>query len=204
MPRQRRVYEPGLSLHVIQRGNNGADIFAATADYLRLLALIGAASRRERVDVHAFVLMTTHFHLLVTPHDENTLARFTQRVDGQFAQYYNRQYGRIGTFWNGRYRGITIRDERQWLTCLRYIEQNPVRAHMVETPDRYRWSSYKAHAWGESWPAWLKPHRCYLQLGPDPVARQAAYRAICGIPLGDNELRIQRNPPRRNVVEGRR
>src|SRR5947207_1177258 len=117
MPRQRRVYEPGLSLHVIQRGNNGGDIFAATADYLRRLTLIGDASRRERVDIHGFVLMTTHFHLLVTTQGEKTLARFMQRVNGQYAQYYNRQHGRIGTVWNGRYRGILIRDERQWLTC---------------------------------------------------------------------------------------
>src|SRR5438045_7710422 len=156
MPRQRRVYEPGLSLHVIQRGNNGGDIFAATADYLRLLTLIGDASRRERVDIHGFVLMTTHFHLLVTTQGEKTLARFMQRVNGQYAQYYNRQHGRIGTVWNGRYRGILMRDERQWLTCLRYIDQNPVRAHMVETADRYRWSSYLAHASGGSWPGWAQ------------------------------------------------
>jgi putative transposase len=200
MPRQRRVYEPGLSHHVIQRGNNRGDIFVATADYWRLLTLVGAASRREQVDVHGFVLMTNHFHLLVTPQGKNALPRFMQRVDSLFAQYYNREYARIGTFWNGRYNGIPIGDERQWLTCLRYIEQNPVRAHMVEAPDRYQWSSYKAHAAGATWPSWLKPHRCYLQLGPNPVARQAAYRAICDIRLSDNELRILRRPPRRDIV----
>ncbi len=205
MPRQPRVYEPGISLHVIQRGNNGSAIFAENVDYWRLLALMRSASRIEEVHVHGFVLMTTHFHLLVTPQREQALARFMQRVDGEYAQYYNRQYGRMGTIWNGRYRGFSIRDERRWLTCLRYIEQNPVRAQMVPSPDCYVWSSYKTHGYGETCP-WLKDHDCYLRLGPTSAARQVAYRAICGIPLTDSELKLQRKPPRNkssgDLVEG--
>jgi putative transposase len=196
MPRQPRVYEPGVSLHVIQRGNNRAAIFEEISDYCRLLDLIRDACRRERVDVHAFVLMTTHFHLIVTPHHERALPRFMQWVNGQYTQYYNRQHGRIGTLWNGRYRGIHLRDERYWLTCLRYIEQNPVRAQIVLKAQSYRWSSYRIHACGDPC-RWLRLHDCYLRLGPTPVERQAAYRAICGIPLTENELKLQRCPPRR-------
>jgi putative transposase len=153
------------------------------------------ASRRERVDVHAFVLMTTHFHLLVTPQYERALARFMQRVNGQYARYFNRQHGRIGTLWNGRYRGIHIWDERYLLTCLRYIEQNPVRAQIVLRPELYPWSSYRVHAAGEPCD-WLVLHDCYLRLGPTPAARQTAYRAICGIPLTESELKLHRKPPR--------
>jgi REP-associated tyrosine transposase len=196
MPRQPRVYEPGLSLHVIQRGNNRGGVFAENTDYCRLLALMRKASCRDGVDVHAFVLMTTHFHLLVTPQHEWSLARFMQCIDGEYAQYFNRRHGRIGTLWNERYRGIHIRDEQYWLTCLRYIEQNPVRAKIVLKPEVYPWSSYRFHAGGDSC-SWLKSHDCYLRLGPNPAARQAAYRAICGIPLTESELKLQRDPPRR-------
>jgi putative transposase len=95
-------------------------------------------------------------------------------------RYYNRKHDRIGTIWNGRYKAIPILDERYWLTCLRYIEQNPVRAHIVADPGDYRWSTYGIHALGR--PAgWIVLHDAYLALGADPGQRQEAYRAICGV-----------------------
>jgi len=110
-----------------------------------------------------------------------------KQVGEEYVRYFNRKYDRIGTLWTGRYRGIDIGDEKYWLTCLRYVEQNAWRAGMVSSPDAYPWSSYRVHAFGES-SDWLELHHVYLALGRTPEDRQRAYRAICGIPLADDEL----------------
>jgi putative transposase len=121
----------GLSVHVIQRGNNRGTIFALQNDYENFLELLRRASRDYAVFVHAFVLMTTHFHLIATPTSEDGLPKMMKALDGGYVRYYNKRQQRVGTLWNGRYRGLLIDDERYWLTCLRYVEQNPVRAVMV-------------------------------------------------------------------------
>lgn len=197
MPRQPRIFIPGLSLHVIQRGNNRIQIFHTATDYEWFLALIRSAAADHGVDIHGYVLMTTHYHLIATPGHERALSLTMHEVDGMYAKYFNREHARIGTLWNGRYRGLAIRDERYWLTCLRYIEQNPVRAHMVSSPEAYRWSSYHVHASGAP-SDWLAPHHLYLSLGPTPEHRQAAYKALCATPLIEAELAPlrQQRPPR--------
>ena len=81
-----------------------------------------------RLRVHGYALMDTHYHLLVTPPDPVCLPATMKELGGRYVRYFNRRYERIGTLWNGRYRDLLIHDERYWLTCLRYIEQNPVRA----------------------------------------------------------------------------
>src|SRR5262249_39252893 len=103
---------------------------------------------------------------------------------------FNRKYARTGTLWNARYRSSVIETETYWLTCLRYIERNPVRSAIVDSPADYQWSSYRAHALGE-WPAWLTPHRTYLALGRTRLARQAPYRPICGAPDPDDALLLR-------------
>jgi putative transposase len=188
MPRRPRIYIPGISVHVIQRGDNGAAIVGGRADYRRLLALLKEATTHHGVDVHGFVIMTTHYHLLVTPQHENALPRAMKDVNGQYAQYFNRKYGRMGTMWNGPYRALSISDDMYLLTCLRYIEQNPVRAGMVTAPDAYAWSSYRVNGMGE-YDDWLVQHDVYKRLGSCPAERIAAYRTICGIPVTEGELK---------------
>ena len=104
--------------------------------------------------------MTNHFHLMVTPSSAGSLPKMMKAADGGYVRYYNRRQQRLGTLWNGRYRGLLIEDERYWLTCLRYVEQNPVRARMVAAPEEYVWSSHAAHTFGR-WPQWLTPHPTY-------------------------------------------
>jgi len=191
MARRRRLYVAGLSLHVIQRGNNRMPIFQRDTDYEVFLALLRRGVRQHPVALHAFVLMPNHFHLLVTPTTADGLPAFMKALDGTYVVYYNRRHQRIGTLWNGRYRGILIEDERYWLTCLRYIEQNPVRAGIVRQPDVYRWSSYQAHAFGR-WPEWLTPHDIYQSLGNTTQGRELAYRHLSGLPLPDDHLSILR------------
>ena len=187
MARQRRIFVPGLSLHVIQRGVNRTAVFHHEIDYASFLAFLAEAAGRHGVAVHAYVLMTNHFHLIATPSDALALPRAMKELGARYVPYYNRQHNRIGTLWNGRYRGLTIDSRTYWLTCLRYIEQNPVRAGMTLTPGEYRWSSYAAHAHGE-WPEWLSPHAVYVSLGSTSAERQAAYREICGPMLTADQL----------------
>ena len=178
MARKRRVFVPHGSVHVIQRGNNRGAIFGDHRDYAHFLDLLKLAASYHAFDVHGFALMTTHVHLLATPQNAAALSRTMKDCCGQYAQNFNRAYSRIGTAWNGRYKDIHVDDERQWLTCLRYIERNPLEAGMVTDPGDYMWSSYRTHAFGEEC-SWLTPHPLYLALGPTPELRQAGYRAIC-------------------------
>ena len=182
MSRPRRVFRSGVSLHVIQRGNNRSSIFGPHNDYEQFLERLRRTSQKCGVDVHGFVLMTTHYHLIVTPAAEGNLPRMMKALDGGYVRYFNKREQRIGTLWNGRYRGLLIEDERYWLTCLRYVEQNPVRAGMVEAPGDYAWSSYAAHAFGK-WPTWLTPHCIYQSLGRTDSERQRVYRLLCGEPV---------------------
>jgi REP-associated tyrosine transposase len=195
----RRVYLPDISLHVIRRGNNRCAIVRDDDDHTALLRIFKQASSEFDVSVHAFVFMTTHYHLIVTPQREYALPQMMKAVGEQYVRYYNGRYDRIGTLWAGRYKPFFLLDERYWLTCLRYVEQNPWRANMVTASELYRWSSYRVHALGEP-SDWLVPHPIYLALGATPAERQRAYRAICGVKLTDDELAEQRHRRRRAIV----
>ena len=196
MPRPPRIYIPDVSVHVFQRGINHGTIVRDECDHEELLRLIVKATADRGVLVHAFALMTTHYHLIVTPPAEGVLARTMQEIGFRYTRHCNRKYGRIGTIWNDRYNGILLDDERYWYNCLRYVELNPFAAHMVSAPEDYRWSSYRVHAFGEPC-AWLTPHPLYLALGPTAETRQMAYRAMCAVPLTESEVTLQRRPPLR-------
>ena len=178
MPRPRRVYIPGLSVHAFQRGLNRRTVVHDESDYAYLLAQIAEAAIDGGIDVHGFSLMTTHFHVVVTPKHPRGLPDAMHDIDGQYSRYYNRKYNRIGHLWNGPYGATIIEDERQWLTCLRYVDLNAVHAQVVKNPAADPWSSYRVHALGEPC-EWLVEHPVYTGLGPTPGERQAAYRAIC-------------------------
>jgi putative transposase len=176
MARRKRVFVPGAAVHVFQRGNNRGPIFHDTEDRHVFLAYLSLAAQRG-TPVHSYCLMTTHYHLLVTPDHDRALPGTIKRLGERYVQFYNRKHARTGSLWDGRYQGEIVADERYLFTCLRYIEQNPVKAGMVARAEDYRWSSYRVHAFGEPSP-WLVPHPLYLALGPTPEARQAAYRAL--------------------------
>jgi len=191
-----RIYTPDVSIHVIRRGNNRGVVFRDDDDRHMFLHVLQDGAEDYRVSVHGFVLMDTHYHLLVTPQTEFSIPDMMKELGERYVRYYNRKHDRIGTAWAGRYRAIPMKDERQWLTCLRYIEQNPWRAKMVDTPELYRWSSCRVHTLGETL-SWLVPHHLYLALGPTPAQRQEAYRVICGVSLTDEELvRLRHLKPR--------
>lgn len=177
MPRKARIRCGGIPHHIIQRGNNRASCFFADEDYRFYLENLAEGARRYECEVHAYVLMTNHVHLLVTPGDEEGLSRMMRHLGSRYVQYVNHIYRRNGRLWEGRYKSSLIDTDRYLLTCYRYVELNPVRAGKVESPDEYEWSSYGAHTHGRP-DALLRDHPSYLALGKDSPARQQAYRDL--------------------------
>jgi putative transposase len=177
MPRRARVTLPGIPLHIIQRGNNRQPCFFADEDYRFYLDWLGEYAEKTGCRIHAYVLMTNHVHLLLSGDEAESTGRLMKALGQRYVQYVNRTYRRSGTLWEGRYRSCLTQQETYLLTCMRYIELNPVRADMVSHPGEYRWSSYRANAQGES-DTLISPHPGYVALGSDPEVRLAAYREL--------------------------
>jgi putative transposase len=187
MPRLPRYVLPGYPYHIIQRGNNRCPIFGADEDYTYFMRIRSEACRQHGCLIHAYVLMTNHAHLAITPQKENSLAKVLQSVGRRYVQYFNISYQRTGTLWNGRYKAAVIDSDLYLLACYRYIELNPVRANMVAHPGDYRWSSYAANALGESDPL-VTPHLLYQALGTCASKRQAGYQRTFQDHIDNNTL----------------
>lgn len=177
MPRLPRLKLPNTPLHIIQRGNNRNACFGADEDYRFYLDNLTEISAKVGVAVHAYVLMTNHVHLLVTPQDAEGASQLMKRLGQRYVQYFNRAYHRTGTLWEGRFRSCVVGEEDYFMGCHRYIEMNPVRAEMVAHPGEYRWSSYGVNARGESGTL-IRPHALYLGLGLNDEERLEAYRNL--------------------------
>ena len=178
MPRLPRFVAPGVPQHVIQRGNNRGVMFATTSDYQLFHECLVRACTEHRCRVHAYVFMTNHVHLLVTPPSASALALVMQDVGRRYVRRFNDTYGRTGTLWEGRYRATHVETDRYFLTCQRYIELNPVRAGLASKPGDYAWSSYRVNA-HRGRDALVSRHECYIALGATADERRRAYRAIC-------------------------
>ncbi len=177
MARLPRLTVTGLPHHVILRGNNRQDIFRVAADYQRMLDLLFEQSRVHKLDLHAYVLMSNHLHLLLTPQQDQGLPKMMQAVGRSYVQGFNKVHARTGTLWEGRYRSTLIQTDRYLLACMAYIDLNPVRAHMVAQPEDYAWSSYGHYA-GHRTDRLITPHPLFWGLGNTPFAREAAYAEL--------------------------
>lgn len=189
MARLPRICLPGIPQHIIQRGNNRQVCFASEEDFAAYAHWLNAYSHKHRVAIHAWVFMTNHVHLLVTPETENGISRLMQTLGRHYVRYYNYTYRRTGTLWEGRFKSCVVDAENYLLTCQRYIELNPVRAGMVAAPGDYAWSSFRANGLGRELQLW-RPHPVYLALGNTPSERATAYRELFVGQL-DSELLAQ-------------
>jgi putative transposase len=140
--------------------------------------------------------MTNHVHLLVTPQAARALSRMMQRLGQRYVQQLNGRHRRTGTLWEGRYKATVVDSDEYVLRCYRYIELNPVRAGMQQSPATYRWSSYRHNALGEVQDGVI-PHETYRSLGQSPQARQRAYRVLVDDGLSQIELREIRHATQR-------
>ena len=203
MARTLRLQNAGLTQHVIQRGNNRIDIFRSESDFEFFLAALGARCTRYLLDVHAYALMTNHFHLLVTPQTTTSLSHTMRAIGPKYVRYFNRKYSRTGTLYDGRYRSCVVDNESYWYTCMRYVELNPLRAGLVSRADAYRWSSHSANAFGMP-DKLIVPHPLYTSLGQSPQLRQQAWRELCQEVLTEDQLVEIRSVSHRGGVLGAR
>jgi putative transposase len=183
MPRQPRYRIPGFPQHVVQRGNDRQATFFAPADYVLYKQHLLHAARAHDCAIHAYVLMTNHVHLLVTPGREDSIPRLMQALGRRYVRHVNQAYDRTGTLWEGRYKACLVQADRHFLACQRYIELNPVRAGMVGDPGGYRYSSYRHNALGEA-DSLITVHATYADLGRDQLTRCANYRAMVEAGIG--------------------
>jgi putative transposase len=161
----------------VQRGHNREACFFTDEDYCVYRDWLAEALKKSGCVLHAYVLMTNHVHLLLTPPSSAAVSQLVMSLGRRYVQYINKTYKRTGTLWDSRYKSSLVHADEYLLLCQRYIELNPVRAGMVDDPVRYRWSSYRANGLGQA-DALLTPHGVYLGLDEDKDQRQAAYRAL--------------------------
>jgi putative transposase len=174
MARLPRLDAPGIPQHVIVRGVNRQPCFFADRDYAAYLNDLRLAATQCDCAVHAYVLMTNHVHLLTTGHAPGSVSRMMQSVGRRYVRRLNTTCGRTGTLFEGRFRASLVQSEDYLLTCMRYIDRNPVRAAMVKRPASYRWSSFRANA-ALVQDVLVTAHAEYLALGETPAQRAAAY-----------------------------
>jgi len=140
MARLHRIDIPDIAQHVIVRGVDRQPCFFADADYESYLAILRASAASSDCAIHAFVLMTNHVHLLLSGNVAGAVSATMHRAGLRYVGHVNRRHGRTGTLFEGRFRSSLVQTERYLLTCMRYIELNPVRACMVARPGDYRGS----------------------------------------------------------------
>lgn len=177
MPRQPRYFIPDIPQHVIQRGVDRQAVFFEPDDYKLYLHSLGEAAKRYQCQIHAYVLMTNHTHLLVTPDNDRSVPLVMQAMGRGYVQTLNKKYNRTGTLWEGRYKASLVQDDGYLLACQKYIELNPVRAGLVTTPEDYPYSSYAHNALGNV-DSLLTPHDVYESLACTAEERWAAYRRL--------------------------
>jgi putative transposase len=187
MARLPRVCLPGIPLHVIQRGNNRQVCFGSDEDLAAYAHWLEEYARKLAVAIHAWVFMTNHVHLLLTPSTGSGVSELMRALGRRYVRYFNYSYKRSGTLWEGRFRSCVIDADNYLLLCQRYIELNPVRAGMVASPDEYHWSSYRANGLGRPAALWT-PHPVYLSLGVTIAERAGAYRRLFRGQMDEGDL----------------
>jgi putative transposase len=201
MARLPRICLPGIPQHVIQRGNNRQVCFASEEDFAAYAHWLGECAQKHRIAIHAWVFMTNHVHLLVTPETEMGISKMMQALGRHYVRYFNYTYKRTGTLWEGRFKSCVVDAENYLLHCQRYIELNPVRAGMVEAPCDYVWSSFRANGLGHKIKLW-HPHPIYQSLGRTDVERASAYRELFASQLDPDILTRIRHASNQGMVLG--
>lgn len=196
-----RLALPGLPQHIVIRGINGQTIFRSDHDHRIFLGYLAAAKEKFHCSLHAYVLMPNHIHLLVTPSCSNGVGKLVQLVARQYVQYFNQQYHRTGTLWEGRYKSALVDSASYSIDVYRYIEQNPVRSGLVKHPDDFFWSSYQ-HNIGKAVDKLISPCEAYLNLGDTVDQQQKNYDVLMHRPIELATLGVIRLETNRSRVFG--
>ena len=147
MPRKARVVMAGVPHHITQRGNNKMDLFYSDEDRLKYLAYIWYYCDKYDLDIWAYCLMSNHVHYIGVPQKEDAMAQVFRVAHMRYTQDHNEKTGHVGHLWQSRYFSCPL-DDVHTIAAVRYVQNNPVRAGLVASPDDYMWSSCRAHLKG--------------------------------------------------------
>jgi len=142
MARKKRVWYPGATYHVMNRGNRRTPIFSDHEDYLAFLKYVQKVQEKYPFKLHGICLMPNHYHMAIETISDD-LGKIIQSISSIYAGYYNYRHNLSGHLFQGRYTACLINDERYFLEVSRYIHLNPVKANLVQSPEDYLYSSYR-------------------------------------------------------------
>ncbi len=177
MARLPRIVIPNQPLHIIHRGNNRQNIFKSEDDMVRIKEDIKHSLSKSNCSLHAYVIMTNHLHLLITPDSKEQLAIFMQSMANRYVRYFNAIHHRTGTIWEGRFKSCLVDSEHYLFTLYKYIEMNPIKANMVKDIADYQWSSYQHNALGQT-DSLITEHPLYKDLGTNTKQRYESYKEM--------------------------
>ena len=197
MSRPERIEFDGAYYHVMNRGRRRENIFHDDVYYQMFIQTLEEAALRFNIEVHAYCLMTNHYHLLLkTP--EGNLQRAMRHIGGVYTQRYNRLKGCDGSLFRGRYKSILVDCDEYLLHVSKYIHLNPIEAKLVDALDEYQWSSYPAYVGKRKTENWLYTKDVYDQLAFKRM-RAKRYRIYVEERGNDDEIVMfygkQRTPP---------
>lgn len=179
MARPLRLEYAGAIYHVFSRGNRREPVYLDDQDFAGFVDLLGEVCARFNWVVHAYCLMTNHYHLLVETPDAN-LSRGMRQLNGEHTQRFNRRHRRVGHVFQGRYKAILVQRGEYLLELTRYVVLNPVKARMVGEAGEWAWSSFNSQTGREPVPDWLDVEWLLGQFGArrrDAVRRYVEFVA---------------------------
>jgi len=177
MSRPLRITYPGAFYHVTSRGNEKKDVFKSQRDRQKFLDYLSSATQRYGAIVHAYCLLSNHYHLLLeTP--AGNLSQIMQHINGAYTTYFNVKRKRSGHLFQGRFKAILVEADEYATELSRYIHLNPVRAGMVARPEEYRWSSYRSYTGQNAAPEWLMMGMILGYFGKGSKEAVKKYRAF--------------------------
>ncbi len=189
MGRENRVHYPGLVLHVINRGNNRHAVFLEPDDQKHYLGCLYHYKKKYGFDLFAFCLMTNHVHLLIRV-GEKSISKIMQSIAVGYSRWYNYKYRSSGHVWQGRFGTTIVGDHEYLLTAMQYIEENPVRAGMVQDVASYLFSSYKLNVRGDDSKLIDRDkNEAFLALGSSDAERSLVYRKRMALRLQEDSLK---------------
>jgi putative transposase len=182
MPRTIRACFGGHVYHVLNRGNGQADVFHSLEDFASFVGLMQEANQKVSMRLVGYCLMMNHFHLMLWPHEDGDISRWMQWLMTTHVRKYHLKYQTSGHVWQGRYKSFMVNEEEHYLTVLRYIERNPIRAGLVTRCEDWEWSSFQPTV--RSGPAGL--------LSDGPVAKPPHwYQIVNGVESNEELKRIR-------------
>lgn len=185
MARPLRIEFDGAFYHITARGNERRDIFKSIKDRTQFLSYLESATERYDAAIHAYCLMTNHYHLLLETPSGN-LSQIMRHINGAYTMYFNTKRKRAGHLFQGRYKAILVEADAYAKELSRYVHLNPVRAGIVRTPGEYRWSSYPGYIGKEKPPGWLSRELVLDYFGKNVSESQRGYRAFVEEGLGQD------------------